>query len=176
MEELICQAFLHVEGIGKHVKAGHFDLVGPDGEIILPQVWEITVQPDWNIVMHMWPMTEEQPKPAAMPLPMDHPMSGSTSQRDGGKRSSRLFGGFGGGSQKDKERKSRNRNSMVQVPMAPPPIPGQAAQVIADPHVANTSGGPPIETITGSEKGGKKKARQAPRGMLWAAGGVYRKR
>ncbi|TKA72433.1 hypothetical protein B0A49_06137 [Cryomyces minteri] len=61
MEELIKQAFLHVEVIGPHVHEGHYDLVGPDNEIILPQVWEIVVQPDWAITMHMWPM----PEPAA---------------------------------------------------------------------------------------------------------------
>jgi len=33
MEELIKQAFLHVDVIGPHVHDGHYDLVGPDGEI-----------------------------------------------------------------------------------------------------------------------------------------------
>src|SRR4051812_13728189 len=65
MEELIKQAFLHVEVIGPHVPQGHYDLVGPDGEIILPQVWETMVQPDWAITMHMWPMPE--PPPPEMP-------------------------------------------------------------------------------------------------------------
>ncbi|XDG05960.1 hypothetical protein ABKA04_005575 [Annulohypoxylon sp. FPYF3050] len=37
MEELIKQAFLHVDIIGPHVQAGHYDLIGPNGEIILPQ-------------------------------------------------------------------------------------------------------------------------------------------
>ncbi|KAF2788099.1 hypothetical protein K505DRAFT_210421, partial [Melanomma pulvis-pyrius CBS 109.77] len=45
MEELIKAAFLHVEVIGPHVHEGHYDLVGPSGEIILPQVWESIVQP-----------------------------------------------------------------------------------------------------------------------------------
>ncbi|KAL1624967.1 hypothetical protein SLS54_003692 [Diplodia seriata] len=53
MEELIKQAFLHVDVIGQHVHDGHYDLVGPDGEIILPQVWETMVQPDWTITMHI---------------------------------------------------------------------------------------------------------------------------
>lgn len=58
MEELIKQAFLHVEGLGPRVQEGQYDLVGPDGEIILPQVWETVVQPDWQISMMMWPMAE----------------------------------------------------------------------------------------------------------------------
>lgn len=61
MEELIRQAFLHVELIGPHVAEGHYDLVGPTGEIILPQVWETVVEPDWTITMHMWPMPEPPP-------------------------------------------------------------------------------------------------------------------
>lgn len=58
MEDLIRQAFLHVEVIGPHVAEGHYDLVGPNGEIILPQVWETMIEPDWIITMHMWPMPE----------------------------------------------------------------------------------------------------------------------
>src|SRR5690348_18502003 len=56
MEELIKQAFLHVDVIGPHVQDGHYDLIGPNGEIILPTVWEKVVEPDWSITMHMWPM------------------------------------------------------------------------------------------------------------------------
>jgi hypothetical protein len=55
MEELIKQAFLHVEVIGPHVQEGHYDLVGPDGEIILRQVWDLVIQPGWAISMYMWP-------------------------------------------------------------------------------------------------------------------------
>lgn len=73
MEDLIRQAFLHVEIIGPHVAEGHYDLVGPNGEIILPQVWETMVEPDWIITMHMWPMPEppkpEDPPPSAEPIP-----------------------------------------------------------------------------------------------------------
>jgi hypothetical protein len=68
MEGLIQQAFAHVDMIGKEVHEGHFDLIGPDGEIILPQVWETSVQPDWMITMHMWPKPDP-PKPKLPPLP-----------------------------------------------------------------------------------------------------------
>ena len=56
---LIKQAFLHVDIIGEHVNQGHYDLTGPDGGIILPQVWESIVQPGWEITMHLWPMPED---------------------------------------------------------------------------------------------------------------------
>src|SRR5258707_8539544 len=69
MERLIKQAFLHVETIGPHVHEGHYDLIGPNGEIILPQVWERIIEPDWSISMHMWPMPEKQPGPPHGPLP-----------------------------------------------------------------------------------------------------------
>ena len=67
MEDLIKQAFLHIEVIGPHVAEGHYDLVGPNGDIILPQVWETVVEPDWTITMHMWPIPEKpkDPEPAA---------------------------------------------------------------------------------------------------------------
>ncbi len=68
MEELIKQAFLHVELIGPHVQAGHYDLIGPNGEIILPTVWERVIEPDWNVTMHMWPMEQRPPlNPGGMP-------------------------------------------------------------------------------------------------------------
>ena len=44
--------------VGPHVQEGHYDLIGPSGDIILPQVWESVVEPDMAITMHMWPMPE----------------------------------------------------------------------------------------------------------------------
>ena len=73
MEELIRQAFLHIEVIGPHVADGHYDLIGPNGDIILPQVWETVIEPDWAITMHMWPIPEkpkeDPPAPAEVPPP-----------------------------------------------------------------------------------------------------------
>lgn len=69
MESLINQAFQHVDVIGEHVKAGHYDLVGPSGEIILPSLWDAIIEPDWQITMHMWPMPE--PEPESEPEPKD---------------------------------------------------------------------------------------------------------
>lgn len=60
MEYLIKEAFIHIEGIGPHVADGHYDLLGPHGEIILPHVWETVIEPDWTITMHMWPMPESK--------------------------------------------------------------------------------------------------------------------
>lgn len=58
MEQIIRQTFAHVNVIGPLVAQGHYDLIGPSGEIILPQVWETTVEPDWSVTMHMWPVEE----------------------------------------------------------------------------------------------------------------------
>lgn len=62
MEDFIRQAFIHVDVIGPHVQKGHYDLIGPNGEIILPQVWETVVESDMFITMHMWPMPERPKK------------------------------------------------------------------------------------------------------------------
>lgn len=69
MEELIRQAFLHIEVIGPHVAEGHYDLIGPNGDIILPQVWETVIEPDWTITMHMWPIPEKPKTPEPAPPP-----------------------------------------------------------------------------------------------------------
>lgn len=97
MEYLIKEAFTHVEVIGPHVEQGHYDLLGPQGEIILPHVWETVVEPDWTITMHMWPMNEEK-EPEALaddlggieiveeglpPPPPPAPSAPGTAGRDG---------------------------------------------------------------------------------------------
>jgi hypothetical protein len=69
MEELIRQAFLHVEVIGPHVAEGHYDLIGPNGDIILPQIWDTVVEPDWTVTMHMWPIPEKPKTPEPPPPP-----------------------------------------------------------------------------------------------------------
>jgi hypothetical protein len=66
MEELINQAFLHVGIIGEHVQQGRYDLVGPEGEVILPQLWETVIEPGWEIKMHMW-LIPEQPSQSLEP-------------------------------------------------------------------------------------------------------------
>ena len=63
MEELIRQAFLHVEVIGPHVAEGHYDLIGPNGDIILPQIWDTVVEPGWAMTIQMWPIPEKPKTP-----------------------------------------------------------------------------------------------------------------
>jgi hypothetical protein len=58
MEALIKQAFVNIEHIGPHIANGHYHLLGPNNEIILPQVWEVAVQPGWDIKMQLWPLPE----------------------------------------------------------------------------------------------------------------------
>lgn len=76
MEELIKQAFLHVDVIGPHVQQGHYDLLGPDQEIILPQVWDRVIEPDSAITMVMWPMTDRGPHHVGPGRPGGIPMHG----------------------------------------------------------------------------------------------------
>ena len=58
METLILQAFQHVDYVGPHVRAGKYDLIGPNGEVIFPQVWETMIEPDWQVTMQLWPLPE----------------------------------------------------------------------------------------------------------------------
>ncbi|KAK3312892.1 hypothetical protein B0H66DRAFT_382716 [Apodospora peruviana] len=75
MEDLVKQAFLHLDHvIVPHVQEGHYDLVGPNREIILPSVWEKVIEPGWSITMHMWPMDEAPPlrnQPPKPPAPRE---------------------------------------------------------------------------------------------------------
>jgi hypothetical protein len=70
MESLIRQAFVHVEIYGPHVMEGQYDLIGPDGEIILPSVWDKVAQPGMLVSMVMWPIEDlPPPRPTTPPLP-----------------------------------------------------------------------------------------------------------
>ncbi|KAL4919404.1 hypothetical protein BDW62DRAFT_45434 [Aspergillus aurantiobrunneus] len=82
MEELIKQAFLHIEVIGPHVAEGHYDLIGPNGDIILPQVWETVLEPDWSITMHMWPIPEKQKDEPGPPADGGAPEGGAAPSGD----------------------------------------------------------------------------------------------
>lgn len=73
MEELIKQAFLHVDVIGPHVQEGHYDLIGPNGEIILPVVWDRIIEPGWAITMTMWPLDEAPPAKNSQRVPPPYP-------------------------------------------------------------------------------------------------------
>ncbi|KAK4561016.1 hypothetical protein LTR86_004971 [Recurvomyces mirabilis] len=120
METLIRQAFLHIDVLGEHVMQGHYDLQGPDGEIILPQVWETVVKPDWTISMHMWPM----PEPKEERREEIHYGHGSDPIAD-------LFGdlGFGPpGVDTKKPRKGKDgkkKKSTSPIIDVPPPAPGR---------------------------------------------------
>ncbi|KAI9643704.1 hypothetical protein NHQ30_008327 [Ciborinia camelliae] len=84
MEDLIKQAFLHVDVIGPHVQEGHYDLIGPNGEIVLPQVWEIMIKPEWAVAMHMWPIPQE-PRRFQKPPPLP-PITPSRPKKNENKR------------------------------------------------------------------------------------------
>ena len=67
MTRLIQEAFLHIEGMEAHVHKGYYDLLGDDGNIILPSVWEHVVEPDWSVTMQMWPVQGPEPEKEAAP-------------------------------------------------------------------------------------------------------------
>lgn len=69
MEGLINQAFVHIDSVGPHVLEGHYDLEGPEGELILKEIWDSTVQPGWQITMKMWPAEQIRRGPAAVRMP-----------------------------------------------------------------------------------------------------------
>lgn len=59
MEDVIQGACWHIDVFGSHV-FGHYDLLDPNGDNILPQDWETVIQPDWTITTHMWPIPVNQ--------------------------------------------------------------------------------------------------------------------
>jgi hypothetical protein len=53
MDILIKQAFAGVGPLSKYVDEGEYDLVNEHGDIILPTLWDSTIQPGSRIAMHM---------------------------------------------------------------------------------------------------------------------------
>lgn len=108
MEYLIKEAFLHVDVYGVHVANGEYDLVGPHDEIIMKHVWEVVIQPGWEISMHMWPIPEPPPEGAlvdevadivivnegAPPPPPPAPTAPSKTTGDGAGVCSKLYGWY----------------------------------------------------------------------------------
>ncbi|GAB7359304.1 hypothetical protein MBLNU230_g5956t1 [Neophaeotheca triangularis] len=181
MEGLIKQAFLHVDVIGLHVQDGHYDLCGPDGEIILPQVWDTMIQPDWEITMHMWPMPEPEPAPdkndklAQDAAILADPFGGLNLGNDP------IFGADGKVKKPKKDKKNKKAASPEQVPdfsgiLPPPPMAG--AFDLPDPLQGVF---PPVVQAVHEEKkrpkASKSKSTKAPPPLAaWLAGGQRRKR
>lgn len=146
MEELIKQAFLHVDIIGPHVQEGHYDLVGPDGEIILPQIWDTVVQPDWSITMHMWPIAEPPPPPPPPEAPKLPPPPPEIVHVE----------------RPHKSRSGKPKKAhVVQVPPPPPMMPGPPPPMII----------PVGPSIVTSSAGSSRSKKVAPSPFFrWAAG------
>lgn len=169
---MIKQAFLHVDVIGPHVQQGHYDLIGPNGEIILPQVWETMIEPDWAITMHMWPMPAPKPGPGGHPgPPPGHHFQAHAGERP---RSSHRSHGVGGRGPPPMPPPSAHRGGAGPAPppppgfrdgpMPPPPRPGGYGQERHGP------GGSPIMVMKPNSPPPKKK-KPEPKGMLgWMAG------
>nr|POE63362.1 hypothetical protein CFP56_04265 [Quercus suber] len=138
MEGLIRQAFLHVDVLGEHVHAGHYDLTGPDGEIILPQVWDTMIQPDVEVTMHMWPMSEPEPS-ASDRLAADAEIyaAGGDPILDFGSLSMGPGNSKKGKSSKSSKKKAKSPEMFGagQPPPAPPPA-RKGGAVLADPMAA----------------------------------------
>src|ERR1700760_2321427 len=156
MESLIHQAFLHVEPIGKQVADGHYAIIGPGGEIILPQVWETMVKPDMSITMHMWPIPEEKPKKGSK-----HRHATEEAQAAMQADLTQLLGGLGGGgggkADKKKKKKDRGASSHPPPPPGPPGLGAILGGMVPPPPPPPPPGGIPhtgLVDLAGKKKGG----------------------
>ncbi len=61
MEDLINQAFLNNNIIKSRIIEGHYDLLSPSGDTILPALWENLVEPGWEVTMKLRPIDGYQP-------------------------------------------------------------------------------------------------------------------
>lgn len=66
MENMIVQAHQGFDAADL-VQQRRYDLIGPSGEVIMPQVWDNMVEPGWDITLKPWPAPEPEPEPPAPP-------------------------------------------------------------------------------------------------------------
>ena len=69
MERLIKAMHPLTSDFGLQAQQGQFHLIGPEGDVILPKDWESVVQPDCQVSMVVWPVTEEAVLADAMQPP-----------------------------------------------------------------------------------------------------------
>ena len=67
MEAMIIQAHQGFDA-AELVQQRRYDLIGPSGEVIMSQVWDIMVEPGFDITLKPWP-TPEPPEPEPPPPP-----------------------------------------------------------------------------------------------------------
>ncbi|KAI9674663.1 MAG: hypothetical protein M1817_001566 [Caeruleum heppii] len=165
MEDLIRQAFVHVDVIGAHVAQGHYDLIGPNGDIIMPKVWETMIEPDWTITMHMWPIPEP---PADGEGKEGEPKKGDGPEQVvlvGPGAPPNLVKAGKGAVVKIPAKGGKAGKKDAGLPPPPPPAPGAPPGGPAMP--------PGVEVVTSAAVAalGKKKEKPMSPFMMWASGG-----
>ncbi|KAK7699787.1 hypothetical protein SLS64_011399 [Diaporthe eres] len=80
IEDLIKQAFVHVEVIGPRVQEGHYDLMDSEGQVILPSLWSVAIKPGETVSMRMWP-DNKQPLPGPQHMSPEQRMNLETARR-----------------------------------------------------------------------------------------------
>ena len=58
MEILIKRSFAHIESMNTDIFRGNYDVLGPTGEIILPEIWDAVIKPGWIVEVRLWDLTE----------------------------------------------------------------------------------------------------------------------
>lgn len=112
MESLVVQAFHNAEGLGPHVLDGHYDIIGPEGQIVLPQTWELLVKPGWEVEMQMWALPDlNMGYKGVLPRRIPMPPPGNLPSID------ELLRGLGTG----KKIKGKKKGKALLEPIPPPP-------------------------------------------------------
>ena len=70
MENMIVQAHQGFDAADL-VQQRRYDLIGPSGEVIMPQVWDIMVEPGFDITLKPWPAPEPSEPEPPPPLEME---------------------------------------------------------------------------------------------------------
>lgn len=53
-ENLLRQSLARADSLPREVKEGRFDLVAPDGSVILSTIWDYSVRPGWSVTIRLW--------------------------------------------------------------------------------------------------------------------------
>ena len=60
MDDLVKKTLLHF-GVDSYILEGHYNLLDPNGDTLIPAIWEHSVEPGWTVTMAQFPLNGYEP-------------------------------------------------------------------------------------------------------------------
>ncbi len=68
MEGLVRRRFTPDDAVGSKVYKREYDLLSPNGEIILSETWQLLIRPGWIVGMRLWTASQDEQRRTGPPI------------------------------------------------------------------------------------------------------------